>query len=58
MYPDSIRLIKRHGMLMVGRMLMAGTEPLKAAPRERDLVVDMPEYYANINEWRTEFSQN
>lgn len=53
---DSIKLIERWGKILAGRVLMAGTEPLKANPKFRDLVIDMPETY--ITEWEPEFSLN
>ena len=53
---DSIKLIERWGKILAGRVLMTSTEPLKAAPRERELVTDMPETY--ITEWEPEFSLN
>ncbi len=53
---DSIKLIERWGKILAGRVLIAGTEPLKAAPRERDLVTDMPETY--ITAWYCVFHLN
>lgn len=53
---DSIKLIERWGKILAGRVLMAGTKPLKAAPQERDLVTDIPETY--ITAWRQVFNFN
>ena len=55
---DPRKLIERWARILAGRMMIAGTEPLKAAPRERDLVIDMPETWANLNEWEPEFNWN
>ncbi len=53
---DSIKLIERWGRILQGRVLIAGTEPLKASPRERDLVTEMPSQY--ITAWYCVFNWN
>ena len=53
---DSIKLIERWGRILAGRVLMAGTKPLKAEPKERDLTVDIPQQY--ITAWYCVFHWN
>ena len=53
---DSMKLIERWGKILAGRVLMAGTEPLKASPRERDLVTELPQTF--FTAWYSVFNWN
>lgn len=53
---DSIELIEHWGKILAGRVLIAGTKPLKAEIKERDKPAEMPDHY--ITSWYSVIYQN